>query len=186
MNPNPLANYLKNEYETASRDGILIEILPIKKICDMQIEVVLKIDKYKRAWLKMSSNKIYDSDDSRSLKMYNGPLIYSEYNGEERTEYSLLFFEKVLTALKDKLPLIRFNKLNGDFVYENEIQQEDLWSEYLVSNNIILEHAECCCCYEKTKNFTKCGHSLCYFCYENIKEDEETSDMLCPICRAVI
>jgi hypothetical protein len=119
--------------------------------------------------------------------MYNGPLLYSEYNGEERVEpYSLFFFEKVLTALKDKLPLIRFNKLNGDFVYEHEVQQEDLWSEYLISCNVILEHAECSVCYDKCKSITNCGHSLCYVCWENIREDEETSDMLCPICRAVI
>ena len=155
--------------------------LPIIKICNLPVEVILKIDE-----MSVTVNVLRKFAEGRPDSKYRE--FYSTRTFALVHSSMLTTLLSALTFLKMAIPRFYLNKFEGkltydDFEFNGEIltdgskkviesafSQEFVPSEY---SNCEFAYNSCCVCLELTLSKTPCNHSLCIECEERLQFDEE-------------
>jgi len=173
-------------------------ILPIKKICGMEVSVSLKFHT-NYINLVILSDKIDNRD-------YEGNIHeQSLYCSTDLIRFiekpSLEDYETALLNLNELLKKLKFNKYYGMFETEETYDTFDFWNVILGDNpHIELSYGMCCICHDITKStsYNCCNKPLCYECWDKLTEcrcDEceeqpecdcektNCGHLKCPLCR---
>jgi hypothetical protein len=165
--------------------------LPIESLCD--INVKCRIEKrHGRYYFEITADGVVRIDDGGDCQTTNIHL-----HMEEKPLGMAIY-------IIEKLPLLRFNKINSKLVTDDITEDEmvTIFKEISLPNGKYT-FSECCVCLETTKHKTSCGHHLCVPCWSKIKEkycEECVNDRCldcncemnecgfkpCPICRQSI
>lgn len=128
-------------YEESLQQGQIV--LPIHKIEDLRVSVILQSDVYSK--FDMS---VYLQIWSLGVKLFEDKSSnYQEFrqmvNSIQHLKFSVLHGKFYTTFPPDYSPLFEFS-------------------------NVQLTSSECCVCFERTETKTGCDHPLCWICYTKI------------------
>lgn len=140
---------------------------PISKIDNIEVNVYLK------KYIDYISIHI----DHKTYISFN-KTIYAGINP------TILDYQEILIKCNDIFDSIRFNKLEGEFIFNDIINLADVYKQVFTSPTISFNFDNCCICHEPTKCKTICKHYLCVYCSDNIREFNNIKP--CPICRCQI
>jgi hypothetical protein len=144
--------------------------LPINKLDDIDINVIVFKDNNNNIYFRISSTNIINR--ANEFEIY---FISKKFENV----YSLVVY------IKENINNFKFSKYNGRFIVEQKYEKYELLRSYF--NSFFDCSAKCSVCLEDTLTETACNHPLCYRCREkilkNVKEDNLPT---CPVCRETI
>jgi len=182
----------KAEYE---RTGKKMEItsnryfyLPIKKINDINVEVLLKIYRHYTNGNMMirfqiiTNVSLFTSNDCCEPK-----LLYDEDFESTLSNFDIAEYETILEKIYKTIPILKMNNRTNTFTTEPDLHNEELT---LLITHPNVETKSCCVCFEVGGFTTCCNHIVCISCIDKIKTSPEDDDdgptILCPLCREQI
>ena len=119
-------------------------ILPIHKIGELTVSVILQSDVYSMF------------DKSISLQIWSaGVKLYEDKSVNYRE------FRQMVNSIQH----LKFSVLHGKFY----IMLPTDYSSIVAFPNVELTNSECCVCFERTETKTACAHYLCWICYTKLK-----------------
>jgi hypothetical protein len=189
-----LMNKVKKWEKEHNNDVKYSFTLPIKKVCGLKVDVTLQFFKDKEWLIKIiSDDYLYDYEcnyDEDDIEL-DWVELYSKVIKLDKNFDSIEYFEEVLIKVKDLLTNIKFNKLTGRFVLNEDNDYGLCWKNFLDDiPTVECAYENCVVCYEPTFCSTKCKHSVCYMCINQLKptynSEWEKNEKFCPICREVI
>ena len=87
-------------------------------------------------------------------------------NRNIKNKYHLAYQLKLMI---ENLETLKFSKINGKFIDENE--RKKIICENIALGKLALKPEICCVCHDETLTTTPCHHNLCYICWETICKD---------------
>lgn len=162
-----------------SKNEILMERLPIRKIADLKLDVFLKTFKNFNNFMKIY---LLIEDAMPEFFCIDDDCVgYHEYF---RKDFELKSndigeikkaIEQVLTILNN----LEFCRLHGRLVEKGKQPPDTslIWKKMIVADNIEWKVNECPVCMEETFTTTICDHPLCRCCFQKLRKTQ------CPTCR---
>ena len=163
--------------------------LPILKICDIAVNVYLRV-RPSRVTLLIQKKPL----DSEERDIYNFFDKVFEHEGTPDSVTTTI--ANVLFWLVDALPKFKFDKFNGKFKLDETNDLIHIFSQAFIPSHFPtceFSYSDCCVCLELTTSKTPCNHFLCLECEEKLAfdeivedgdgDDDETLYKKCPVCR---
>ena len=158
--------------------------LPVKKVCDIQCSVEIKIT---------------ENNGSTSIKLNIDSEFYDE-NCDPIVLFSKTYSSVKVSNVKemiqkvfDDLNNLQLNKFRGCIHTKDESFEHDItfaMSELITNENIKKDFDECCVCLEPTRSHLDCNHHICVQCLDRIEPSYEPSfndpQKKCPYCREFV
>jgi hypothetical protein len=162
------------------------------------------IPMYASMLFKHSNREILFTIMSKKINGEDGKLVYYDTklffdkNSKIKANTAIYVISDIAEAtnkLFEILPKLKFNKLLGKFLINDDIESNLEIQECMILESLLskCENVEpicqiCIVCYEKTQTNTKCDHSLCYYCWERLSQviSNGASRQLCPACKGTI
>lgn len=193
-------DYSGHSYEQQlDRDQSCYMKLPIKKICGLKVDVILKLfaschGKKHNLHFSVVLHRSLEIEVVQHILYQKYYLSHSDLVGQngraDRPQLLTLHdYELFVKTIYDTLPLLQINVINVNLTTDKQsIPCEDM-CKWLTHDNI--EGTNCCVCSVHTQGMpTPCGHNVCLVCFDNIKtvlnEDDNIRLVLCPLCREPI
>jgi hypothetical protein len=163
--------------------------LPILKICDIAVNVYLRV-RPSRVTLIVQKKAL----DAEAREVYNFFDKVFEHDGTPDSVTNTI--SNVLFWLLDTLSKFKFDKFHGKFVTDETNDLIHVFSQAFSPSQFPtceFSYSDCCVCLELTTSKTPCNHFLCFECEEKLSfdemvedgdnDDDETLYKKCPVCR---
>lgn len=180
-----LAEFLWMRYcALDEKKGYMAIAVPIDEIDNVKCAVWIKMNK-KNIYLEIETDHSYinNDDETEAIPLCSTDKFRFVFEDKEiKAELFKIILDKWFLDISE----FKFDKLTSIFQKADHIE---MWEFLRTIENISIGE-KCSCCYEPTKQTTRCGHYTCIPCLEKIKpkkdDDGDNIGIICPICRETV
>ncbi len=162
----------------SSQNIFTYQINTINNIQEIKVNVFITYDKKLHKFFLNINNTSIKKCGGGKITMFNHLLLTDTHT---LSNIDIKTYENMLSHAMNILKKIKFSKLSGEFIVDDNYGRIEAEYRYLNSinlqNDIIFSVEDCSVCHEKTITKTGCKHSLCFLCWSKL------NNRVCPICR---